>query len=77
MWDNQYGADMRISMRNNIYVLPGLILGLRPANERRRCFVTTYLIGRAKNLESAVITNSHFYVVMRVLTNHHGEDWFV
>ena len=27
---------------------PGLILGLRPANERRRYFVTTSLIGWAQ-----------------------------
>ena len=27
---------------------PGLILGLRPANKRRRYFVTTSLIGRAQ-----------------------------
>ena len=28
-----------------IFLLPGLILGLCPANERRRYFVTTSLIG--------------------------------
>ena len=31
-----------------IYINPGPILGLRPANERRRYFVTTSLIGYAQ-----------------------------
>ena len=30
------------------YTIAGLILGLRPANERRRYFVTTSLIGLAQ-----------------------------
>ena len=30
------------------HVVAGLILGLRPANERRRYFVTTSLIGWAQ-----------------------------
>ena len=32
----------------------GLILGLHPANERQRCFVTPSLIGWTQNLESAL-----------------------
>ena len=32
----------------NARMLAGLILGLRPANERRRYFVTTSLIGWAQ-----------------------------
>ena len=36
------------------YVVPGLNLGLRPANERRRYFVTTSLIGWAQSVESAL-----------------------
>ena len=32
----------------NILQMTGLILGLRPANERRRYFVTTSLIGCAQ-----------------------------
>ena len=31
-----------------VHHFTGLILGLRPANERRRYFVTTSLIGRAQ-----------------------------
>ena len=35
-------------MMLNVNETPGLILGLRTANERRRYFVTTSLIGWAK-----------------------------
>ena len=45
---NQNGSDLKVVN----FVLPwyntGLILGLRPANERRRYFVTTSLIGWAQ-----------------------------
>ena len=43
---NSYNSSLNIDtqMMNNI---PGLILGLRPVNERRRYFVTTSLIGWA------------------------------
>ena len=33
---------------NILYLMSGLIPGLRPANERRRYFVTTSLIGRVQ-----------------------------
>ena len=36
------------TMRNAKDAIPGLILGLRPANERCRYFVTTSLIGWAQ-----------------------------
>ena len=36
------------------YMFAGLILGLRPANERRRYLVTTSLIGWVQSLESAL-----------------------
>ena len=36
------------------YQIRGLILGLRPANERRRYFVTTSLIGRVQAYKSAL-----------------------
>ena len=36
------------TLRNDKDAIPGLILGLHPANERRRYFVTTSLIGRAQ-----------------------------
>ena len=34
--------------------ISGLILGLRPANERQRYFVATYFIGLAKTWKSAM-----------------------
>ena len=40
MTERRYGTPWTCS--------PGLILGLRPANERRRYFVTTFLIGWAQ-----------------------------
>ena len=36
------------TMRSAKDAIPGLILGMHPANERRRYFVTTSLIGRAQ-----------------------------
>ena len=47
--DNNYMVECETNIYNT-----GLILGLRPANERRRYFVTTSLIGWAQNLESAL-----------------------
>ena len=39
----QFVDTLYLYMRSLVYT--GLILGLRPANERRRYFVTTSLIG--------------------------------
>ena len=38
----------------NSKLITGLILGLRPANERRRYKVTSSLIGWGANLDSAL-----------------------
>ena len=42
---------------HNEYSFPGLILGLRPPNERRRYFVTMSLIGWAQALNQACLFN--------------------
>ena len=41
-------------------MLPGLILSLRPANERRRYFVTMSLIGRAQTLYQPCDQSQHY-----------------
>ena len=38
-------VDAHLTNSQSLYLQPGLILGLCPANERRRYFVTTSLIG--------------------------------
>ena len=46
------------------FITPGLILGLRPANERRRYFVTTSRIGWAQDYNQPCYTVSYINVIL-------------
>ena len=49
-------------MDQQLHVIPGLILGLQPANERRCYFVTTSLIGWVQTYNHPCDTSVIIYI---------------